>query len=155
MNRIVLIAAATIAGAQAVQAADTSGAGALALAGLVAEHATGLSSVERQIMAKFLAGHSNVPAHAAFHVKADSVSCRASDVAIVDHSCVLKFGATTRNLAGRKAHELYATLVENGVQGDGAAGSIYESVKNLDCTIAPNEVKQNGGGASCSYAPGP
>jgi hypothetical protein len=37
---------------------------------------------------------------------------------------------------------------------DGAAGSIFEALSNLKCTIDPNEVKQkSGGGAECQYAP--
>ncbi len=37
---------------------------------------------------------------------------------------------------------------------DGAAGSIYEAVTKLTCTIDPNEVTQmSGGGAHCNYGP--
>ena len=89
-------------------------------------------------------------------VAADSVSCRASNVDISEHDCTLKFGAETRMLKGREAHELYATLIENGVMPDGAAGSVYAALSQLSCTIEPNEVKQKaGGGANCASKPGP
>jgi hypothetical protein len=45
-------------------------------------------------------------------------------------------------------------LSEIGVPADGAAGSTFEAVSNLKCTIDPNQVKQkSGGGAHCDYAP--
>jgi len=38
------------------------------------------------------------------------------------------------------------------VPSDGAAGSIFEAVSNLGCTIDPGEVKQKGGGgAHCTW----
>ncbi len=53
---------------------------------------------------------------------------------------------------GREAHELYATLIEAGVPSSGAAGSINESVKSLECVIDPAEVRQeSGGGAKCTF----
>ena len=36
------------------------------------------------------------------------------------------------------------------------AGSLIESVKNLDCTVDPNEIRQKaGGGADCMFDTGP
>ncbi len=59
------------------------------------------------------------------------------------------------NLDGRKAHELYATLIEIGVPTDGAAGTIYEALSKLSCTIDPKEIESNdGGGAKCLFVPG-
>jgi len=56
---------------------------------------------------------------------------------------------------GRKAHELFATIAEVGVPSDGAAGTIYESLSHLACTINPAEIKQKaGGGAECKFDPG-
>ena len=41
-----------------------------------------------------------------------------------------------------------------GVPSDGAAGTIYEGLANLKCTLDPQAIKQNdGGGAECSYDP--
>jgi hypothetical protein len=57
-------------------------------------------------------------------------------------------------LMGRRAHELYATLAEIGVQADGAAGSTFEALSNLKRAIKPSEVQQKaGGGAHCDYSP--
>ena len=51
--------------------------------------------------------------------------------------------------------ELYATIDEVGVSPDRAAGSVFESLSNLNCTIDPNEITQKaGGGASCTFDPG-
>jgi hypothetical protein len=154
MKRLTLLTfSATFIVSQAY-AADVSGAGALALASIVAEYAPRLSAAEKRVMARFLSGSSDVifPANKTIRVEADSVECKASSVAIVEHFCELKFGAKTRTISGRKAHELYATLIEVGVPAEGAAGSIYENIKYIACTINPNELKQNsGGGATCRY----
>jgi hypothetical protein len=51
---------------------------------------------------------------------------------------------------------MYATLIENGVPGDSAAGTLFESLSQLSCTIDPNVIDQRaGGGASCNFTPGP
>jgi hypothetical protein len=103
-----------------------------------------------------LDGQLTFPSNAPIAVAADSIACRQSDVDISHHDCTLKFGAASQTLNGRLAHELYATLIENGVASDGAAGSIYESISHLACKITPSEVKQKaGGGATCAWAPGP
>jgi hypothetical protein len=59
------------------------------------------------------------------------------------------------NLKGRRAHELYATIGEVGVPSEGAAGSVFERLSDLNCTINPNEIAQKGGGgASCTFDAG-
>lgn len=149
-------AIALIALPAAADSAGSSGAGALALAALVGLESPTLSAVDKQELADMLNGNLNFPGAAPIAVTADSVSCRQSDVDISHHDCALKFGGATKTLNGRAAHELYATLVENGVPSDGAAGSIYEAASRLSCAIKPAEVKQRGGGgASCVWAPGP
>jgi hypothetical protein len=41
------------------------------------------------------------------------------------------------------------------VPPDGAAGTMFEALSHLDCTINPHEIPQKaGGGASCSFDPG-
>jgi hypothetical protein len=136
--------------------ATSAGGGALALAALVGAHAPALSASERHALADMLDGRLGFAYSTAISVSADSVSCRASDVDISSHACELKFGARTRMLAGRAAHELFATLLENGVPSQGAAGSIVVAVAHLSCTVKPAEVKQKaGGGADCAFAPGP
>ncbi len=81
------------------------------------------------------------------------MTCRISDVDITGKGCTLTFGERTVSLGGRQAEALYATLIEAGVPSSGAAGSITESIKNLDCAINPAEVRpESGGGASCKFA---
>ena len=77
-------------------------------------------------------------------ISADKITCGASNVDITDHSCDLVFGKKTVILMGRRAHELYATLAEIGVQANGAAGSTFEALSNLKCAIKPSEVQQRG-----------
>jgi hypothetical protein len=137
-------------------AGSADGNGALALAALVAEHSPGVKATDKKVLAKFLNGQTNVPysPNKKITVAADAVTCRASAVDITLHSCDLTFGAKEVATHGRKAHELYATLAELGVPQNGAAGSIFEAVTNLDCTIDPAEVKQKGGGgAHCTFNP--
>ena len=142
---------------ESAEAATASDGSALALASLVAEHSPLLSAYEKKVMALMFSGnlHFSFPANKKISVQADSVVCRASDVDITLHSCNFTFGQKTAALKGRAAHELFATLVEVGVPSEGAAGSIYESLSHLICTIDPNEVKQRGGGgADCTFNPG-
>jgi hypothetical protein len=142
----------------ALAATMTEGHAALALAGVVAGYSPLLGGQQKSLMARIFDGHANFsyPAGQKIEVDAKSIVCRAGDVDITARSCVLTFGARTVNIAGRRANELYATMIEAGVPSDGAAGTIYESLTSLACTIDPNEIKQNsGGGASCAYSPGP
>ncbi len=158
MRKIIFISALML-GTTAAQADNSlTNSGALALAALVGWHALDLPSADKQILASMLIGDLAFisPPSGQIEVKAESVSCRSSNVDISEHDCTLKFGAATRMLKGREAHELYATLVENGVVPDGAAGSIYAALSHLDCIVKPDEVKQKaGGGASCTSQPGP
>jgi hypothetical protein len=131
------------------------GNGALALAALVAEHSPNVKASDKILLGKFLDGQTNAPYASGkkITVAAGAVSCRASNVDFTQHSCDLTFGAKKVATHGRKAHELYATLAEVGVPSDAAAGSVFEAVSNLDCTIDPGEVKQKGGGGvHCTFA---
>jgi hypothetical protein len=144
--------------AAAEGATNSSGASALALAALVGSHSPALKGRERQALADMLNGDLafSLPPGASIAVDADSVSCRASNVDISAHSCTLKFGGAPLTLNGRAAHELYATLVENGVVSEGAAGSVFAAVSHLSCKIDPTTVKQkSGGGADCVFLAGP
>jgi hypothetical protein len=134
-------------------AGSIDGNGALALAALVAEHSPNVKAHDKILLEKFLNGQTYA-SKKKITVAAGAVTCRASNVDITQHSCDLTFGAKKVATHGRKAHELYATLAEVGVPSDGAAGSIFEAVSNLDCTVDPGEVKQKaGGGAHCTFAP--
>ena len=135
-------------------AGTVNGSGALALAALVGNVSPNVSATKKRVLSKLLNDHANF-SFASGHtisVVAKKVSCRASNVDIKSHSCEFKFGTHNVVLHGRRAHEVFATMAEVGVPSEGAAGSIYEALTNLRCTIDPNEVKQNsGGGARCHY----
>jgi len=88
-------------------------------------------------------------------VSAESIDCKVSNVDITERSCAVAFSASNRELKGREAHELYATLVEAGVASDGAAGTIHETISHLLCAIDPNAIKQkDGSGAQCKFDTG-
>jgi hypothetical protein len=142
---------------ESAAAATASGSSALALAALVAADSRLLPRQDRSLMARMFAGYLNFrfPANRKITIKADSIVCRASNIDITQRSCQLTFGAKKVMLNGRKAHEMFATIAEVGVPADGAAGTIFESLSHLVCTIDPNEVKQKaGGGATCNFDPG-
>ena len=137
-------------------AGSADGNGALALAALITEYSPNVKGSDKILLRKFLNGQAN-PSYGSkkkITLAADAITCRTSNVDITVHACDLTFGAKKVSTHGRKAHGLYATLVEVGVPPEGAAGSIFEAVSNLDCAINPAEVKQKaGGGAHCTYAP--
>ena len=132
-----------------------SGPSALALATLIGEHSPLLSQQDKHTLARVFDGHA-VTATQTITVQADSIVCRASNVDISARSCELTFGVNKPTLRGRKAHEVFATLVEVGVPSDGAAGTVYESLSQLACTVDLRLLQQHGGGgATCSFKPGP
>jgi hypothetical protein len=138
--------------------ATVSGAAALALATIVAGYSPLLSSNDKHVLANIFAGiPSNIwPSNERIVVKADSIVCRTSDVDITARSCELTFGQHKRTLTGGKANELNATAIQAGISPEGAAGTIFESLAHLTCLIDPKEIKQRaGGGASCTFEPGP
>ena len=154
---IVAVAAyAFLAGAARADSA-ASASSALALAALVGENSPAVAAGDKHALAELLSGKPNInyPAGKKIAVSADSVVCRISNAQIVQRSCELKFGATTIKLTGRKANELFATIAVAGVAPDGAAGTIYEGVSQLACTIDPNGIKDGAGeGADCQFKPG-
>jgi hypothetical protein len=151
---ILVAAMVSLSGPASAETAD--GSGALALAALVGETSPVLGASDKAVLAKFLNGQTNItyPTGQTIAVAAGKVACRAGNVDLTSHSCELAFDSKTVMLSGRRAHELYATLAEIGVAPDGAAGSTFEALSNLKCTIDPNEVKQKSGGeAHCDYSP--
>jgi hypothetical protein len=151
---ILVAAMVSLSGPASAETAD--GSGALALAALVGETSPVLGASDKAVLAKFLNGQTNItyPTGQTIAVAAGKVACRAGNVDLTSHSCELAFDSKTVMLSGRRAHELYATLAEIGVAPDGAAGSTFEALSNLKCTIDPSEVKQkSGGGAHCDYSP--
>ena len=158
MKRLLLVIGPLLLANYGASAATTAGASALAMASLVADRSPLLSPNERTVLARLFDDNVSFafPARKKILVRADSVVCRSSDVDIALHGCTLTFGKHTVALKGRRAHELYATVAEAGVPSHGAAGSIYEALSHLVCTVDPHEVRQRaGGGADCSFDPGP
>ncbi len=157
MRKILLLAVPFLLASHPAPTATASGPGALALAALVAQQSPLASAGTKAVLAHLLDGQTGHDAtKGKITVRADSVVCRASDVDITHHDCNLAFGKRTVMVTGRKAHELYATVAEVGVPPDGTAGSIYESLSQLACTIDPHTIAQKaGGGADCTFNPGP
>ncbi|MFB9265400.1 hypothetical protein ACFFWD_19960 [Bradyrhizobium erythrophlei] len=150
----ILACSLSLASVSAASAATVSGSVALALAGVVAPHSP-LPAAEKKVIAKLFGGTSNVPYAKKITLTSDKIVCRASNVDITARSCELTFKGHTRTVKGREANEIFATEALAGVPSDGAAGSIFESLKNLSCTLDPKVIKDNaGGGADCSFEPG-
>jgi hypothetical protein len=127
---------------------------ALALSALVAENSPVLTASDKHVLAALFEEHLDVPVpgDGKISVRADSITCSAGDVDISAHACNLVFGKETSTLKGRKAHELFATIIELGVRPEGAMGRVYDSIAHLNCTIDAKEIEQrDGGGASCSF----
>jgi len=131
------------------------GSSALALAALVGADSPRLGDGDKAALAKLLDGDTafDFPKDKTITVTADKVTCHASNVDIAEHDCTLAFGKPDITLKGRAAHELYATLLEAGVEPDAGAGNIWVAVSKLDCAINVAEVQEKaGGGATCHYA---
>lgn len=151
-----LIGSLSLAAGSAASAAPATASGsvALALAGVVAPTSP-LPAAEKKAVAAFFNGNSNVPYAKKITVTADKVVCRASNVDITSRSCELTFGSHSKTVKGAEANAIYATIALAGVPGDGAAGTIYEALSKLSCTLDPKEIKdRSGGGANCTFEPG-
>jgi len=149
-----------LTGSEAALAAPVtvSGQSALALAALIGEYSPRLSQQDRHTLSRVFDGNLHGPftATQTVTVQAESIVCRTSNVDITLRSCELTFGANKPTLRGRKAHEVFATLAEVGVPSDGAAGTVFEALSQLTCTIDLHQLQQRaGGGAVCSFSPGP
>jgi hypothetical protein len=142
-------------GLPAAFAGSATGSAALALASVVASHSPKLSPAEKKTVAAFFDGNTDVPYAGKIKVVADKIVCRTSNVDITARSCDVTFAGQMVSFRGREANELYATELVAGVQSDGAAGSIFESVTKLVCTLDPSAIKdKSGGGAECTYQAG-
>lgn len=140
------------AASSAASGGVSQGSAALMLASLIAPYAPDLDAKRR--VALTMLGDNGASIFERIELKTADISCRTSNVTIGAYGCDLKFanGATTA-LKGRKAHELYATLLENSIPVDGAAGSVHAHVKDLKCVIEPRVLAQNaGGGAYCGWS---
>ena len=146
-----------VAGASATQAAPAtvSGPNALALAGVVALYSPLLSGDERETAAALFVGEKDVRYAKKITVTADKIVCRVSNVDIAARSCELTFNGKKQTVSGRRANEIFATEAMAGVPSDGAAGSTFESLSKLNCTLDPKAIKQkDGSGASCTFETG-
>lgn len=64
-------------------------------------------------------------------------------------------GNKVKTVNGSTANEIFATEALAGIPPDGAAGSNFESLSQLSCTIDPNAIRQkDGSGADCTFQPG-
>ena len=151
----VLTSASTIAAASGATAAKTSGSTALALAGVIAPLSKELSRAEKRAVAMLFAGSSDVPYKKPIVVTADKIVCRTGNVDITVRTCEVTFGKRVKTVNGSTANEIFATEALAGVPPDGAAGSNFESLTKLSCTIDPNAIRRkDGSGADCTFQPG-
>ena len=153
----ILAASLLLTGAAAADAAPAtvSGPNALALAGVVALYSPLLSGDERETAAALFVGEKDVRYAKKITITADKIACRVSNVDISARSCELTFNGKKQTVTGRRASEIFATEALVGVAPDGAAGSVFETLSNLSCTLDPKAIKQkDGSGASCSFESG-
>ena len=152
---VLLGALLTPCAASAGDRSQALGSGALALAALIGGDSPLLGDKDKAALAKLLGGDTkfDFPKGQTITITADKVTCHASNIDIAEHDCTLAFGKKNVTLKGRAAHELYATLLEVGVQPNPGAGNIWVSVSKLDCAInVPEAQDKAGGGAMCHYA---
>jgi hypothetical protein len=156
-GKLAVLTALLMTGASVAHAAPAtvSGPNALALAGVVALYSPLLSGDERETAAALFVGEKDVPYAKKITIIADKIVCRVSNVDITTRSCELTFKGKKQTINGRRASEVFATEALAGVASDGAAGSVFESLSNLNCTLDPKAIKQkDGSGANCSFEPG-
>jgi hypothetical protein len=148
----------TVSSSSAQAATVTAnGPSALALAAVVVSHSGSLlGAFDRRAMSRLFDGKRPIIRRLSkITVAVDSIVCKMSDVDITARSCELTFKNHKRNVTGRDANEVYATLAVAGVMSEGAAGSTTESVMKLECTIDPGVIEQkSGGGATCTFETG-
>jgi hypothetical protein len=133
-------------------AGSVSGTTALALAGAVAQASPLLTSAERKAVDELFAENSDIGYKKKIVITADKIVCRTSNVDLTLRTCQLTFGNRTKTINGRAANELFATQALAGVPGDAGAGTNYESLAKLACTLDPQAIKKkDGSGAACSY----
>ncbi|MGY4629372.1 hypothetical protein [Bradyrhizobium sp. USDA 4486] len=150
-----LIAACAQNAAGASEPAKVSGATALALAGVIAPLSPDLTGPEKKAMAMLFAANADVPYKKPIMVTADKIICRTGNVDITVRNCEVTFGKKTKTVNGSTANEIFATAALAGIPPDGAAGSNFESLTKLSCTIDPNAIRRkDGSGADCTFQPG-
>ncbi len=152
---ILVAGASQVVGASGAEPTKISGSTALALAGVVAPLSPLLSGAEKKAMAMLFAANADIPYKKPIVVTADRIVCRTSNVDITLRSCEVTFGKKVKTVNGSTANEIFATEALAGIPPDGAAGSNFESLTKLSCTIDPNAIRQkDGSGANCMFQPG-
>src|SRR5258705_4803431 len=148
----VLVAALLTGGMTAASAAPAtaSGTSALALAGVVALYSPLLTSDEREAVSAFFVGQTGVRYAKKISVTADKIVCRVSNVDITARSCELTFKGAKPTITGRRASVIFATEAMASIPPNGAAGSVFESLSTLTCTLDPAQINQNAGGRARS-----
>jgi len=157
MRRALLLVVPFLFTSATVHAAQSTGNAALALAALIGAEDPVLSQSQKHVLAHFLAGQavSVPPTSQRIKTRADRIRCRMGDVDTTLHDCTLTFGHREITRAGRTGQLLLATLQENGVPPDGAAGTIYYTVTNISCVVDATGVEQHAGiGATCTFTNG-
>ncbi|MBR0818315.1 hypothetical protein [Bradyrhizobium liaoningense] len=152
---LVLAGAFNATGASGATPAKATGSTALALAGVIAPLSPNLTGAERKAVAMLFAGTSDVPYKKPIVVTADRIVCRTGNIDITLRNCEVTFGKKSRTVNGSTANEIFATEALAGIPPDGAAGSNFESLSKLSCTIDPNAIRRkDGSGADCTFQPG-
>ena len=153
---VLVAGAAHVADANGAGAAPSkiSGSTALALAGVIAPLSPILSGAEKKAVAMLFAANADIPYKKPIVVTADRIVCRTSNVDITLRNCEVTFGKKVKTVNGSTANEIFATEALAGIPPDGAAGSNFESLSKLSCTIDPNAIRQkDGSGADCTFQP--
>ncbi|WP_234684422.1 hypothetical protein [Bradyrhizobium monzae] len=153
---VLVLGAAHVAAANGAGTAPSkiSGSTALALAGVIAPLSPILSGAEKKAVAMLFAANADIPYKKPIVVTADRIVCRTSNVDITLRNCEVTFGKKVKNVNGSTANEIFATEALAGIPPDGAAGSNFESLSKLSCTIDPNAIRQkDGSGADCTFQP--
>jgi len=152
---VLVLGAAHVADAAGTTPSKISGSTALALAGVIAPLSPTLSGAEKKAVAMLFAANADIPYKKPVVVTADKIVCRTGNVDITVRTCEVTFGKKVRTVNGPTANEIFTTEALAGIPPDGAAGSNFESLSKLSCTIDPNAIRQkDGSGADCTFQPG-
>ncbi|MCP1762689.1 hypothetical protein [Bradyrhizobium japonicum] len=155
VSALVLAGAFNATGASGATPAKVSGSTALALAGVIAPLSPDLTGAEKKAVAMLFAANAEIPYKKPIVVTVDKIICRTGNVDITLRNCELTFGKKSRTVNGSTANEIFATEALAGIPSDGAAGSNFESLSQLSCTIDPNAIRRkDGSGADCTFQPG-
>lgn len=155
MKRTLILVIPLVLASVPVSAGQSNGNAALTLAALIGADQPSLPRAEKAALASFLNSQTNVTLPAGVRsitVRADKISCRMGNVDIGLHDCTLTFGSRTVTKSGSAGQMFLATMQENGVPSDGAAGTIFYNATAVTCTIDAAQVESHdGGGAKCTF----